>query len=198
MKEDLQIVILAAGASSRMGEHKLLMPVAGQTLLQRAVKTALKVCPNVLVVLGRDADLLKTSLEGLQVQFVINHEYQNGKMETSFQTAVAVLEPRTTLLMLADMPFINSQMLLEMQCVFVEHQPLIIASRFGDVIAPPHLFSKELLPILGQTGAKPLIKQHLEQTIFMDWAKERLFDVDTPEDFKEYETKLKTSIHNFL
>ncbi len=194
MKQDLQIVILAAGASTRMGEHKLLMPVAGQTLLQRAVKTALEVSPNVLIVLGRDADLLKTSLEGLQVQFVINHDYQNGKMETSFQTAVTSLEPRATLLMLADMPFISSQMLLEMQGVFLEHQPLIVASRFGDVIAPPHLFSRQLLPVLGQTGAKPLIKANFEQTIFMNWAEEKLFDVDTQQDFDEYATRLHSTI----
>jgi molybdenum cofactor cytidylyltransferase len=92
--------------------------------------------------------------------------------------------------MLADMPFITSQMLLEMQRVFLEHQPMIVASRFGEVIAPPHIFSSDLLPVLGQTGAKPLIKQHPEQTIFMDWAEEKLFDVDTPEDFLEFETRL--------
>ena len=181
----MNIVILAAGASSRMGQHKLLMPIAGQTLLQRAVKTALTVSPKVLVVLGRDADLLQDSLEGLPVQFVIKHEFNNGIMETSFQTAVNVIKPDNTLLMLADMPLIRPQMLLEMQQVFLEQQPQIVASRFGDVIAPPHLFSSQLLPVLGKTGAKPLIMQHLEQTVFMDWEVEKLFDVDTLEDFMQ-------------
>ena len=185
----MNIVILAAGTSSRMGQHKLLMPIAGQTLLQRAVKTALEVSPKVLVVLGRDAELLKTSLEGQPVQFVINHEFNNGKMETSFQTAVNVLKPDNTLLMLADMPLISPQMLLEMKKVFFEQQPQIVASRFGDVIAPPHLFSSQLLPMLGKTGAKPLIMQHLEQTVFMDWDEEKLFDVDTFEDFKRLQEK---------
>jgi molybdenum cofactor cytidylyltransferase len=183
----MNIVILAAGASSRMGQHKLLMPIAGQTLLQRAAKTALEVSPKVLIVLGRDADLLQASLEGLPVQFVINHEYNNGKMETSFQTAINVLESDNTLLMLADMPFITAQMLLEMKQVFLEQHPQIVASRFGTVIAPPHIFSSELLPVLGKTGAKPLIMQHLEQTVFMDWDEEKLFDVDTLEDFKRLE-----------
>ena len=185
----MNIVILAAGASSRMGQHKLLMPIAGQTLLQRAVQTALAVSSKVLVVLGRDADLLKTSLEGQPVQFVINHEFNNGRMETSFQTAVNVIKPDNTLLMLADMPLISAQMLLEMQEVFLEQQPQIVASRFGDVIAPPHIFSSQLLPVLGKTGAKPLIMQHLERTVFMDWEEEKLFDVDTFEDFKRLEQK---------
>jgi molybdenum cofactor cytidylyltransferase len=186
----MNIVILAAGASSRMGQHKLLMPIAGLTLLQRAVNTALKVSPKVLVVLGRDADLLKASLEGLPVQFVMNHDFNNGRMETSFQAAVNVLESDDTLLMLADMPLISFQMLLEMKQVFLERQPLIVASRFGDVIAPPHLFSSELLPVLGLTGAKPLIMRHFDQTVFMDWEEEKLFDVDTIEDFVQLETML--------
>ena len=185
----MNIVILAAGASSRMGQHKLLMPIAGLTLLQHAVKTALKVSSKVLVVLGRDADLLKASLEGLPVQFVINHDFNNGKMETSFQTAVNVLESDNTLLMLADMPLISAQMLLEMKRTFLVLQPQIVASRFGTVIAPPHIFSSELLPLLGLTGAKPLIMRHLEQTVFMDWDEEKLFDVDTLEDFMLLEQK---------
>ncbi len=182
MRSELQIVILAAGASSRMGQHKLLLPISGKTLLQRAVATALEVSPEVLVVLGRDAPLLKDSLEGYPVQFVVNSDYTNGKMETSFQTAIAVLEPRATLLMLADMPLISADMLRSLEQTFIKQQPKIVASRFGTVIAPPHLFASELLPVLGATGAKPLIMQHLEETIFLDWYEEKLFDVDTPED----------------
>ncbi len=178
------VTILAAGASSRMGQHKLLMPIAGQTLLQRTVKTALKVSSDVLVVLGRDADLLQNSLKDYPVRFAINHEFANGKMETSLQVAAQALESNShMLLMLADMPLITSDMLQDMKRAFLVMQPLIVASRYGkEVIAPPHLFSSQLLPLLGQTGAKPLIMQHLEQTVFMDWNKEKLFDVDTPED----------------
>ncbi len=178
----MNIVILAAGASSRMGEHKLLLPIAGKTLLQRAVATALEVSPEVLVVLGRDANLLQASLDGYPVRFVVNPDFSNGKMETSFQTAIAVLEPRATLLMLADMPLISAAMLKSLAQTFLEQQPKIVASRFGAVIAPPHLFAPELLPVLGITGAKPLIMQRLEETVFLDWDEEKLFDVDTQKD----------------
>ena len=177
------IVILAAGASSRMGEHKLLLEVDGKTLLQRAAATALEVSPEVLVVLGRDATRLSASLDGYSVRFVVNPDYANGKIQTSLQTAIAVLESRATLLMLADMPLISAAMLKSVVQIFLEQRPKIVASRFGTVLAPPHLFAPELLAVLGTSGAKPLIMQHLEATVFLDWEKEKLFDVDTPQDF---------------
>jgi molybdenum cofactor cytidylyltransferase len=181
----MNIVILAAGTSSRMGAHKLLLEVAGQTLLQGAVKTALGVSPNVLVVLGREAALVQQSLEGLDVRFVVNEQFENGKMESSFQTAVAVLEPSDTIFMLADMPLVSSAMLQGLVTKQREHRqnpPWIVASRFGQVLAPPHWFAAKLLSEVAQNGAKPTIQRHLEQTVFCDWAQDLLFDVDTPQD----------------
>jgi molybdenum cofactor cytidylyltransferase len=187
----MNIVILAAGASSRMGAHKLLLEFEGQTLLQRAARRALEVCPNVLVVLGRDAALVQQSLAGLPVRFVVNEQFENGKMETSFQTAIAVLEPQDTIFMLADMPLISSAMLRELVVKSeytvrpYENFPFIVASRFGQVLAPPHLFRAALLPEVARFGAKPTIVRHLEQTVFCDWAEELLFDVDTPKDWEK-------------
>jgi molybdenum cofactor cytidylyltransferase len=181
----MNIVILAAGTSSRMGgAHKLLLEIGGKTLLQRAVETALEVSPRVLVVLGRDAELVQQSLLGFPVGWVVNHEFKNGKMETSFQVAIEVLNAQDTIFMLADMPLVNSHMLHELM-IRRGAGVQIVASRFGEVLAPPHLFVADLLPEVAQFGAKPTIKSHLEQTVFCDWAEELLFDVDTPEDWKK-------------
>jgi molybdenum cofactor cytidylyltransferase len=179
----VNIVILAAGTSSRMGgAHKLLLELDGQTLLQRSVKTALEVSPKVLVVLGRDAELVQQSLLGFPVGWVVNHEFKNGKMETSFQVAIEVLNAQDTIFMLADMPLVNSHMLHEL-IIRRGAGVQIVASRFGQVLAPPHLFAAALLPEVAQFGAKPTILRHLEQTVFCDWSEELLFDVDTPEDW---------------
>lgn len=209
----MNIVILAAGASSRMGQHKLLLEIHGQTLLQRAVQTALTVSPNVLVVLGRDAEKVQASLQNQPVQFVTNPLYMQG-METSFATAVKVLEARASIFMLADMPFVDVGMLLALQTTFfgnsllgetqiipshrtntrfaaTDELPLIVASRYGSVIAPPHLFSSGLLPLLGEIGAKPTIQKNLERTVFLEWQEEKLFDVDTPEDLARLEQDLE-------
>jgi molybdenum cofactor cytidylyltransferase len=183
----IQPVVFAAGASSRMGDHKLLLELGGEPIVRRAVNQLLEVgFPGVTVVLGREPDRVKAALEGLPCEFALNPDYLSG-MESSFRAAIDSFSFPVTaaLFTLADQVFLTSleyQKLLE---VYQTQHPLIAASRFGEVIAPPHVFSNELFPILGLPGrgAKPLIQANLERTQFVDHAPELLFDVDTPEDY---------------
>ena len=62
---DLQfgVVILAAGASSRMGQPKQLLPIAGDALVIRAAKAALDSSAwPVVVVLGANAEKIRPLL----------------------------------------------------------------------------------------------------------------------------------------
>ena len=49
-------VILAAGASRRLGQPKQLIELQGEPILHRMARIALLVCDPVLVVLGFEAD----------------------------------------------------------------------------------------------------------------------------------------------
>jgi molybdenum cofactor cytidylyltransferase len=191
----IQPVVFAAGASSRMGDHKLLLPLAGEPIVRRAVNQLLEAeFSSVTVVLGREPDLVKAALEGLPCKFALNEAYLSG-MESSFRAAIDSFSNEVTaaLFTLADQVFLTNleyQKLLE---VFQAERPLIVASRFGEVIAPPHVFSSELFPILGLPGrgAKPLIQTNLERVRFVDHAPELLFDVDTPEDYAQAKITLR-------
>jgi molybdenum cofactor cytidylyltransferase len=183
----IQPVVFAAGASSRMGDHKLLLELAGEPIVRRSVNRLLEAgFSGVTVVLGREPDRVKAVLEDLPCKFALNPDYLSG-MESSFRAAIDSFSSEVTaaLFTLADQVFLSSleyQKLLE---VFEAEQPLIAASRFGEVIAPPHVFSSELFPILGMPGrgAKPLIQANLERVQFVDHAPDLLFDVDTPDDY---------------
>ncbi len=64
----LAVVVLAAGASTRLGQPKQLLPYGGQTLLRRAVTTALAAqLGPVAVVLGAQSALFKSELAELAV-----------------------------------------------------------------------------------------------------------------------------------
>ena len=175
-----------------MGDHKLLLPLAGEPIVRRSVKQLLEAgFPGVTVVLGREPDRIKAALEGLPCEFALNPDYLSG-MESSFRAAIDSFSSEVTaaLFTLADQVFLSSleyQRLLETFGSEVDQteRPLIAASRYGEVIAPPHVFSSELFPILGLPGrgAKPLIQANLERTRFVDHAPELLFDVDTPKDY---------------
>lgn len=62
-------VILAAGASSRLGEAKQLLVYKGQSLLERSIRLAFSVCQEVVVCLGAEVDQSIRIVENLQHEF---------------------------------------------------------------------------------------------------------------------------------
>src|SRR5262245_33945426 len=81
-------VILAAGASTRMGVQKLLLPLPDEPIVRR---TARHICDGgfdeVLVVVGHEWEKVLAALEGLPVRHAVNAEFATG-MGSSFRTAV--------------------------------------------------------------------------------------------------------------
>jgi molybdenum cofactor cytidylyltransferase len=100
-------VVLAAGVSSRMGQHKLLLPLAGQPLVRRVAGAILAAgFDDVLVVVGHEHARVVSALEGLNVRHVVNLEYASG-MGGSFRTAVAALpDSEAAMFALADQPLL--------------------------------------------------------------------------------------------
>src|SRR6058998_921011 len=69
-------VILAAGASRRMGENKMLLELDGESLVRRAARRALGAgLSPVVVVVGHEADRLRAELKDLPVEFAVNSDY---------------------------------------------------------------------------------------------------------------------------
>ena len=169
-----------------MGRNKLLLELNGEPLVRRGVQNLLESgFERVTVVTGNDPAVIQAALEGLPCDFAFNPEFATAGMEASLRTAVLSLgtDVDALLFTLADQVFVTPAMyraLLEQ----LGDAP-IAASRFGEVIAPPHLFTRELFGVLGTTGngAKPLINQHLERVAVVDQPLEGLFDLDTPEDY---------------
>ena len=102
-------VVLAAGASTRMGTQKLLLPFGGEPLVRRAVR---QVCAagfdDVLVVLGSEHEATLAALDGLPVRHAINTQFASG-MGSSFRTAVEHLaDSDAAMFALADQPFVTT------------------------------------------------------------------------------------------
>ena len=99
-------VVLAAGASRRLGQPKQVLPLDGATLLDATLAVARQsACGQVVVVLGGAADLVRAEvdLDGLVV--VENTDYGQG-CATSIRTALASLSGDTQgiVLLLGDQP----------------------------------------------------------------------------------------------
>ena len=63
--------------------------------------------------------------------------------------------------------------------------PGIVSVRYGTVMAPPHLFTREFFPELArlQHGADPMLKRHRDRTTVLQFTPDLLMDIDTPEDY---------------
>jgi molybdenum cofactor cytidylyltransferase len=180
-------VVLAAGASSRMGEQKLLLPLGGESIVRRTVR---QVCDagadEVLVIVGHEHERILKELEGLPVRHAVNERYKEG-MGSSFRTAVEHLgNSDAAMFALADQPFVSTRDYRQVIDAFLERSPAIVSVRYGDVTAPPHMFDKELFPELAQLvhGARSVLERHSDRRIVLDFPAELLQDIDTPQDYE--------------
>lgn len=181
-------VLLAAGASTRMGRPKLLLPLGGEPIVRR---TARAICDSgydeVLVVSGSEDAGIVAALEGLPVRHAHNPDFGTG-MGSSFRTGVAHLAPvsEAAMFALADQPFVTEGEYRAILETWRLQRPPIVSSRFGEVTAPPHLFVRSLYPELSVLvhGARPVLQRHSGAMVVLHFPADRLLDIDTPEDYQ--------------
>jgi molybdenum cofactor cytidylyltransferase len=191
-RSKIGIIILAAGASTRLGRPKQLLKFRDKTLIEKIAETALKTNLNTVVVLGANAEKIKTAIENLPVKIAINENWQSG-MASSIVTGLEKsleIEPNLSavILLLCDQPFITKATILRLVESREETNKTIIASEYKNMLGVPALFSrevfKELLNLEGDVGARFLIKKYESENLAKISVPEAAFDIDTEEDFE--------------
>ncbi len=98
-------VLLAAGESIRMGTPKMLLPLEGECLILRTLRTALRTCRRVILVQGA-VDLRPVLPDESRLVVVDNRQYRQGQM-TSIQAGVRMVWTDPVFLMLGDLPLVD-------------------------------------------------------------------------------------------
>lgn len=191
----LGLIILAAGSSSRMGQSKQLLKIKGEPLLLRTVRVAVEsgIGP-VIVVLGAQEAVHRKVLETLNVEIAVNTRWEAG-MGSSIKAGLRHLinhfpNTEAAMIMVCDQPLITIDHLNQLVHTFVKSHKKITASFYSGTSGVPVIFHKSLFPeilnLSDQQGAKKILSQHHEliQTINLP---EGAFDLDTPEDMKNFE-----------
>ncbi len=183
-------VILAAGASRRMGRNKMLLELGGETLVHRAARRALAAgLAPVVVVLGHESDRVRAALAGLPVEFAVNPDF-TGPTSKSMHQGLGRLGPEVdaVVLMLGDMVFVTETMLAGLRTVARDSGAPLVVSRYGDVTAPPLLFRRtlfgELLAWTGEGCGKAVVEAHRHDAVYVERPAAALADLDTPQDFE--------------
>lgn len=185
------IVILAAGESARMGSPKQLLAYRGTTLLQHAVNNAESVPgARVAVVLGAHAPQILASLADPRPLVIENPDWREG-MGGSIRSGLRALlaehaELSSVIFQLCDQPYLSAMMLADLISIHEQTGAAIVASEYNGSLGVPAIFSRDLFPELlaleGATGAKQIIKNHIDQVIGLAFPA-GAFDIDTLADF---------------
>lgn len=184
-------VVLAAGTSSRMGRNKLLLTVGGLSLLRRAVAAARAGgLEPVVVVLGYQSEHALGELVGLPCEPILNREYARG-MNGSVRAGITAVpnDASGAVLMLADMPFVSGDMVRRLIACYRATRAQLVVSRYGDVLAPPVLYQRDLFGELtgqddGDGCGQRVILRHRAHAAEIRWPSSMLTDLDSPEDLE--------------
>jgi molybdenum cofactor cytidylyltransferase len=183
-------VVLAAGASERMGAtNKLLAPVGGSPMLARVVD-ALVACRArpIVVVTGYEAQQVSDALAGSPIRLVHNPDYAQG-LSTSLRAGLSALEDdiEGAVIALGDMPWVSSEDIDALIDAFEPQEghticvPVHDHKRGNPILWSAHYFD-EMKRLEGDVGARHLLAQHDEDVceVRIDNAGV-LRDVDTQE-----------------
>jgi molybdenum cofactor cytidylyltransferase len=193
--DNLGLIILAAGSSSRLGQPKQQLPFKGVSLLQHAAQVAIDSgCKPIVVVLGAGFPELKESLQAYPVQLVENTAWQEG-MASSIRAGMVRLQELSpdldgVLLMVCDQPYVTPHLLRKMKKAWQTAGQGIVACSYAATVGTPAIFPKDyfedLLALQGQEGAKKILLAYQSFITLIPFPLGQV-DIDTPEDLKKLE-----------
>ena len=184
-------VILAAGASTRMGAPKQLLALDGRPLVVRAVEAALaSPAWPVVVVLGAHAEKIRPALARLPVLIAENPAWAEG-MAASIRAGVTTLRQFSraldgALVALCDQPAFSADTIAQLVAAQRTSGRSIVAAHYGGRHGAPALFLREhfetLTHLTGEEGARALLNGDPARVASVDLPALAL-DLDTPADF---------------
>ena len=183
-------VILAAGASTRLGQPKQLVELGGERLLERAVRTAREAgLSPVIVVVGARAAEITAQCNLREAQIVRCERWAEGMSQALAAGVAAVAETNASscVVLTTDMPFITSLHLQSLSKRRGEVRASEYAGRKGVPAHFPRSTFSELLRLEGDTGARDL----LQAAVAVD-LNDNALDIDTPQDLAAARSRFGT------
>ncbi|MGC8660911.1 MAG: nucleotidyltransferase family protein [Nitrososphaeria archaeon] len=159
------LIILAAGESTRFGENKLIYRINGIPIIRRVTTEALLPNVRVIVVIGHDPGKIRAALEGTNVDYAYNADYKKG-MSQSIITGVKLSNSIKGILILpGDMAYIKSRTIEQVIEAHIRTGANIVIPTYNGRGGHPILFDvklkSELLSIKEETrGLKDIVQRH--------------------------------------
>jgi len=183
-------IVLAAGAASRYGALKQLLPWGSGTLLSQVVDTALSSqAKPVVVVLGHQAEACRATLGRRPVIVALNPEWAQGQ-SSSVRAGLAALPPnvQAALFLLADQPRLG---VATLDALIERHRATlapVVWPEYNGRRGNPVLFDCSVFPELRElsqdVGGRVLLASYAARAERVQVDDPGIFlDIDTPEDY---------------
>jgi|SRR5450631_428017 len=185
----LQIVVLAAGFSSRLGQPKALARVHGVSLLRSSLKLAATLkCAKIIAVVARNGARYRAQARGIGVTFVANSRRYQGLSSSVRRGIAAGRYSPAVLLMPVDLANLKSRELARLVRRWRAAPRCVIARRIGRFGAVPLVLPRRLYPralgIVGDVGLRELIAQLPDHSRVLVDLPSAAVDIDTPQDLQ--------------
>ena len=168
-------VVLAAGASSRLGRPKQEIVFRGETLLERAVRAASEASDEVIVVAA--------SAVPSAARVVVNEHPEEGIASSIRAGVAAVPAGMRVLIVLVDQPLVTPAHLRALTA----SDAAIVATGYAGIAGVPAVFAPEfrppLLALRGDRGARVIIEANRERVALVPF-EDAVVDIDTAEDLE--------------
>lgn len=183
-------VILAAGASRRLGRPKPLLPWHGRPLIWHIANVALRSGLDPVVVVGGEyVTQIREALVGLDVQVVYNPHWEKGQ-STSIQAGLGALSDQVggAIFFLADQPLIPETLVRRLIEIHSATLAPLVAPLIDGKRANPVLFDRvtfgDLVNLQGDVGGRELFGRYPVE--WVPWFDASItLDIDTAEDYQK-------------
>jgi molybdenum cofactor cytidylyltransferase len=189
-------IVLAAGASSRMGQAKAALPLGqtGETVVARVVRTLLEGgVPNVVVVAGAHIDAVRAAMPRHESRArVIEHPgWEQGQLSSLLAGLDAIDDPliEAAVVTLVDVPLVRSSTVADVIAAWRRTRAPIVRPSDGNRHGHPVIFDRSIFADLRSAdpnaGAKAVFAIHRDRIFNVDVTDAGAFeDIDTPEDYR--------------
>jgi len=186
-------LILAGGASRRMGTPKALLKYRGETFLDRLIGIFGRSCTAVTVVLGHDPGIQNSLQRAKEARFVVNTDFELGQL-SSLQCGLRAIPAGAEGIIFTpvDYPAIQESTvsLLIRKWDEGREESSFVIPRFNGRRGHPVLFSvsmkKEFLALPPEADARAIIHGNVARTNYVDVNDAGILrDIDDPQAYAE-------------
>ena len=147
MRKFISGLVLGAGASTRLGQSKQLLPYRGTTLLEWAVAQARRAgeLDEVVVVLGRAADEIRMRVDFDGAKVVDNPVFGEG-CSSSYRAGIGAIDQKSDAIMilLGDQPGVGPRIIGRVAEAFRQRADQIVLAAYRGRKGHPMVFARPL------------------------------------------------------